>query len=154
MMEKLSPDILIEAYGLLLNEVSNSGTQEELEAVKTSATKQAEAVVAVSCVQADFCKRVEREIKRYGVEMAMSRWRVVCDYLQTEPWWPTVANRVEALFDDAYDRRNRLQMEAANRQPAPLVQLNNNPAATSPAGIDKADQVIVSNRGEVAYTKY
>ena len=39
MMEKLSPDILIEAYGLLLNEVSNSGTQEELEAVMKYAQK-------------------------------------------------------------------------------------------------------------------
>ncbi len=103
---------------------------------------------------ADFCKKVAREINRYGVDEAMRRWRVVCDYMQTEAWWPMAAEEVETLFDAAYEERNRWKMELANRQPAPLVQLNNNPAATNSVGIGQADQVIASNMGNVAHTKY
>lgn len=39
MMEKLSPDILIEAYGLQLDEASRTGSKEELEALMKYAQK-------------------------------------------------------------------------------------------------------------------
>ena len=74
--------------------------------------------------------------------------------MQTESWWPIVAEQVETLFDDAYKERNRLQMDYLQRQPAPFIQLNNNPAATNPIGIGKTDQAIASNMGNVTHTKY
>ena len=126
----------------------------EVNAVTTSATRQAEAVMTVPTAPANFCKKVARDIMRYGVDEAMNRWRVVCDYLQTEPWWPETAEEVEALFDDAYEERNRREMDLANRQSAPFVLVSNNPAATNSVGINQADQVIASNMGNVAHTKY
>ena len=71
-------------------------------------------------------QQVEREIKRYGVDVAMERWRVMCDYLQTEDWWPAVAREVEMLFDEAYEERNRQQTELNCRQTASPIQLTVN----------------------------
>ena len=63
-----------------------------------------------------YCKKVKREIKRYGVDQAMARWRVLCDYMQDEDWWPAVVRAVDEIFDEAYDERNRmLEEERKNR---------------------------------------
>lgn len=59
-----------------------------------------------------YARKVEREILRYGVDRAMERWRVVCDYMQTESWWPPVACAVEEVFDDAYNERKYKQDSA------------------------------------------
>lgn len=123
-------------------------------AVLTSAPNQAEGATVMPTAQVEFCKKVERDIKRYGVNQAMERWHVVCDYMQTEDWWPSVVREVEVVFDTAYDDYNNQQEKMASRQPVPLVQLNNNPAASNPIGIGKADQAIVSNMGDVTHTKY
>ena len=42
-------------------------------------------------LEATFCDKAKREILRFGVENALTRWRVICDYMQTEDWWPSVA---------------------------------------------------------------
>ena len=77
-------------------------------------------------VQVAFCQKVEREIKRYGVEEAMKRWRVICDYLQTEDWFPPVVREVETAFDTAFDERNRQLAETASRQTPSSIQLTIN----------------------------
>ena len=71
-----------------------------------------------------FRQKVEREIRRYGVDEARKRWSVICDYMQTEDWWPAVARSVEDVFDIAYEERNRCQAEQNNRQAIPPIQLN------------------------------
>lgn len=73
-----------------------------------------------------FRQKVEREIKRYGVEVAMDRWRVMVDFFQTENWWPAVAREVETLFDEAYEERNRQQTELNSRRTATPIQLTVN----------------------------
>lgn len=73
-----------------------------------------------------FRQKVEREIKRYGVEVAMDRWRVMVDYMQTEDWWPAVAREVETVFDEAYEERNRQQTELNSRRTATPIQLTVN----------------------------
>ena len=90
----------------------------------SSVSVEVEAAAAVPSVQVAFRQKVEREIRRYGVEQAMGRWRVVCDYMQTEDWWPAVARDVEAVFDQAYDERNRQQAELANRQAISPIQVS------------------------------
>lgn len=77
-------------------------------------------------VQVAFCQKVGREIKRYGVEEAMKRWRVICDYLQTEDWFPSVVREVETAFDKAFDERNRQLAENASRQAPSSIQLTIN----------------------------
>lgn len=122
-------------------------------AVKTSASSHAGEAGIVSTMQVVFCKKVKQEIMRYGVIAAMERWRVIGEYMQTEDWWPPVARKVEKVFNNAYKKHNQQQETMANREPAPLFQLNNNTAATNPVGIGKAEQVIPLNQGEVAHTK-
>lgn len=65
---------------------------------------------------ADLCEKVNSEILRYGLDKALDRWHVVCDYMQTQDWWPAVARKVEALFDAAFAERARLQQEELQRQ--------------------------------------
>ena len=77
-------------------------------------------------LQIAFHQKVEREIKRHGVDMAMERWRVMCDYMQTEDWWPAVAREVETVFDEAYEERNRQQTELNCRRTASPIQLTVN----------------------------
>ena len=75
-------------------------------------------------IQEAFCKKIKREIKRYGVEQALSRWRVMCDYMQTEDWWPAVARKVEDVIDEAFEERERQQQAERERQRAALVSLS------------------------------
>ena len=35
-------------------------------------------------IEEKYCDKVKLEIHFYGVEKAMARWRVICDYMQTE----------------------------------------------------------------------
>ena len=35
-------------------------------------------------LEATFCDKAKREILRFGVENALTRWRVICDYMHTE----------------------------------------------------------------------
>ena len=65
---------------------------------------------------ADLCDKVKSDILRYGLEKALERWHVVCDYMQTQDWWPAVARQVEAVFDNAFEERARLQREERQRQ--------------------------------------
>ena len=58
---------------------------------------------ALAFLQKVFCDKVRRDIKRFGVEKAMAGWRVICDYLKTYDWWPSVARKVEDVFDEAPD---------------------------------------------------
>ena len=37
---------------------------------------------------------------------------VLCDYFQTEDWWPAVAREVEAVFDSFFEEKNLRQTEA------------------------------------------
>ncbi len=122
-------------------------------AVRTSAPSHAGEAGIVSIMQGVYCKKVKQEIMRYGVIAAMERWRVIGEYMQTEDWWPPVARKVEYVFNKAYKKHNQQQETMANRESAPLVQLNNNPAANNPVGIGKADQVIPLNQGDVSHTK-
>ena len=123
-------------------------------AVNTSAPSHAGEAGIVSTMQVVFCKKVKQEIEWYGVIAAMERWRVIGEYMQTEDWWPPVARMVEKVFNKAYKKHNQQQETMANREPAPLVQLNNNSAASNPVGIGQADQVIPLNQGNVTHTKY
>ena len=120
----------------------------------TSVPVNTEASVDVSSLLASCLMKVKREIMRFGVEQAMSRWRVISEYFQTEDWWPAVARDVEALFDEAYEKRNRLQEERDNRQQSSTFQVNNNISACSPVGIGTASQVVASNKGEVSFYKH
>lgn len=122
--------------------------------VMTSASSHAGEAGIVPTMQAVFCKKAKQEIMRYGVNTAMERWRVIGEYMQTEDWWPPVARKVENVFNKAYKKHNQQQETMANREPAPLVQLNNNPAASNPVGIGHTDQVIPFNQGNVTHTKY
>ncbi|MBR4389023.1 MAG: hypothetical protein IKT00_07580 [Prevotella sp.] len=101
--------------------------------------------------QVAFCEKVKREITRYGVENALTRWRVVCDYLQTECWWPEVARKVELVFDDAFNDRNHQlwESEQLRANTNVFVQTGGNPT-----GVRRADQVIGLNKGDVTHTKY
>ena len=74
-------------------------------------------------MQEAYCVKVKREIKRYGVEQALLRWRVMCDYMQTEEWWPYVARKVEEVFDDAFDALAFRQDAERQRQLQPQVSL-------------------------------
>ena len=75
-----------------------------------------DATTPLASVQEAFCRKVKREIKRFGVEKALSRWRVMCDYMQTEDWWPFVARKVEAVIDDAFEERDRREQAEHDRQ--------------------------------------
>lgn len=79
---------------------------------------------ADSLAPPQFSKKVEREIKRYGVDEAQKRWHVLCDYFQTEDWWPAVAREVEAVFDNFFEEKNQQQAEQNRAQMQPAVQLN------------------------------
>ena len=70
-----------------------------------------------------YCDKVKLEIRFYGVEKAMARWRVICDYMQTEDWWPAVARAVEKVFDKAYKERDLQQQAERLRQQQALVNL-------------------------------
>lgn len=54
-------------------------------------------------LQKVFCDKVRRDIKRFGPEKARADWCVICDYLKTYDWWPSVARKVEKVFDEAPD---------------------------------------------------
>ena len=54
-------------------------------------------------LQKVFCDRVRRDIKRLGPEKALAGWRTICDYMKTYDWWPSVARKVEDVFDEAPD---------------------------------------------------
>lgn len=82
------------------------------------------AAVGNSLAPPQFSKKVEREIKRYGVDEAQKRWHVLCDYFQTEDWWPAVAREVEAVFDNYFEEKNQQQAEQNRTQMQPAVQLN------------------------------
>lgn len=84
------------------------------------------AAVGNSLAPPQFSKKVEREIKRYGVDEAQRRWHVLCDYFQTEDWWPAVAREVEAVFDSFYEEKNQQQAEVNRAQMQPTVQLTVN----------------------------
>lgn len=84
------------------------------------------AAVGNSLAPPQFSKKVEREIKRYGVDEAQKRWHVVCDYFQTEDWWPAVAREVEAVFDNYFEEKNQQQAEQSRSQMQPAVQLTVN----------------------------
>ena len=58
---------------------------------------------ALAFLQKVFCDRVRHDIKRFGPEKALADWRVICDYMKTYDWWPSVARKVEAVFDEAPD---------------------------------------------------
>lgn len=75
-------------------------------------------------MQEAYCLKVKREIKRYGVEKALMRWRVMCDYMQTEEWWPYVARKVEDVFDEAFDALAYRQEAERQRQLQPQVSLS------------------------------
>lgn len=82
------------------------------------------AKVAITISQSHFCQKMESDIKRFGVDQALSKWHVVCDYMQTEDGWPAIVREVEKVIDAAYEERNRRQDEKDSRQaPAPF-QLN------------------------------
>lgn len=67
-----------------------------------------------------LCDKAKREIERFGVENALTRWRVICDYMHTEDWWPPVARKVEEVFDEAFKERNKqLQKERLTRGQSP-----------------------------------
>jgi hypothetical protein len=93
---------------------------------------------------------VENDITMFGVEKAMERWRVVCEMFETEDWWPSVVRRVKPIILDACKRRNRLKEEAElKKSQALVVQTGNNPAA-----VERANQAIGQNTGNVNYIKY
>ena len=50
-----------------------------------------------------YCDRVSRDIKRLGPEKTQAAWRVICDYFMIYDWWPSVARKVEDVFDEAPD---------------------------------------------------
>jgi hypothetical protein len=54
-------------------------------------------------LQKVFCDRVRRDVKRFGPEKALAGWRTICDYMKTYDWWPSVARKVEGVFDEAPD---------------------------------------------------
>lgn len=49
------------------------------------------------------CAKVKNDIRLYGPDVALKRWRGVSDYFQTEDWWPSVARKVEDTFEEAPD---------------------------------------------------
>lgn len=63
-----------------------------------------------------LCDKAKREIERFGVENALTRWRVICDYMHTEDWWPPVARKVEEVFDEAFKERNKQLQKERERQ--------------------------------------
>ncbi len=98
----------------------------------------------------DYCTMVENDITMFGVEKAMERWRVVCEMFETEDWWPSVVRRVKPIILDACKRRNRLKEEAElKKSQAVVVQTGNNPTA-----VERANQAIGQNTGNVNYIKY
>ena len=54
-----------------------------------------------------LCKKIKREIKLYGFDKALDRWRVLYDYMQTEKWWPAIAQKVEETIDTIIEEREK-----------------------------------------------
>lgn len=48
-----------------------------------------------------YCQVVRDDIDMYGAEKAEERWRVVCDYHDTEPWWHMVVRQVKPILRNA-----------------------------------------------------
>jgi len=48
-----------------------------------------------------YCQVVRDDIDVYGAEKAEERWRVVCDYHDTEPWWHMVVRQVKPILRNA-----------------------------------------------------
>ena len=58
---------------------------------------------ALAFLQKVSCEKVKRDIKLFGPEEALRRWRGVSEYFQTEDWWPSVARKVDDVFVEAPD---------------------------------------------------
>ena len=51
-------------------------------------------------IQMVMCDLVRRDIRRFGAEEARRRWLKVSEYYVTEDWWPSVARKVNDVFDE------------------------------------------------------
>ena len=99
-----------------------------------------------------YCKRFKLEIKLYGLKQAMDRWRVVCDYMQTEEWWPAVACKVEEIIVSIIEEQESKQQAEREREKdskSSLVIINKT------TGIEQVDQLngVVEKDAEVTHTK-
>lgn len=69
-----------------------------------------------------YCQVVRDDIDVYGAEKAEERWRVVCDYHDTEPWWHMVVRQVKPILRNALMQNrqweNHLREEGVKRQSA------------------------------------
>ena len=110
---------------------------------------------AAAPVYERYCKKIRREINIYGLEQALARWRVVCDYMQTEEWWHVVAAKVEDTIDEIIQEMKAAQQADREREkeakPSVLV-INQNESN----GIKQLDQLngVVEKDAEVTHTKH
>lgn len=108
---------------------------------------------AAAPVYERYCKKIRREINIYGIEQALARWRVVCDYMQTEEWWHVVAAKVEDTIDEIIQEMKAAQQADREREKeakSSVVFINKT------TGIEKVDQLngVVEKDAEVTHTKH
>jgi hypothetical protein len=103
-----------------------------------------------------YCKKIRREVKLYGFEKALERWRVVCDYMQDEDWWPAVVRKVEETIDEIIEEMNAAKKAELDRQAE--LQKESKPSLVvfnKSTGIEQVDQLngIIEKDAEVTHTK-
>ena len=108
---------------------------------------------ATAPVYERYCKKIRREINIYGIEQALARWRVVCDYMQTEDWWHVVAAKVEDTIDVVIQEMKAVQQADREREKeakSSVLVINKT------TGIEKVDQLngVVEKEAEVTHTKH
>ena len=99
-----------------------------------------------------YCKKFKREAKLHGLVKALERWRVVCDYMQDEDWWPAVVRKVEDTIDKILEEQENQQKAERERQyeSNPVFIINNE------NGNKQVDQLngVVEPGAEVTHTKH
>ena len=99
-----------------------------------------------------YCKKFRREVKLYGLKEAQERWRVVCDYMQDEDWWPAVVREIEGTVDKIIEEKeNNEQAERERQQESkPMFVINNESNGTK--HVDQLNGVVEPG-AEVTHTK-
>lgn len=104
-----------------------------------------------------LCKKVKRDIRRYGVEEALKRWKCICEYFQTEDWWPPIVRVIEEVFDEAFDEEHKNQATPEQSNPGINIAIGSNMTGANgqwiSSQVNKAEQVVGVNEGDVVHVK-
>ena len=98
-----------------------------------------------------YCRQVRREINSYGLEKAMERWRVVCDYHMEIEWWYLVVREVDVILYDVRGKVERQRQEASRQAAQPQASVIVN---VSMLNCKEVGQLALGNYGTMSNNQY